>query len=166
MKHHARILSLFAVLLFYPFTAFALSTDRDKPINIEADHVDINKQKGTSVYKGKVIIVQGSIHIEGDVATLHRNDKGVEKIIVTGNPTTFRQSPESGQEDIHGKGKRLEYYSSQDRLHLYENAIVWQHQDTFTGDHIDYDTNQHIVRASGKPGDSGQRVHVTIQPKN
>ena len=45
MKHHARILSLVAVLLFYPFTAFALSTDRDKPINIEADHVDINKQK-------------------------------------------------------------------------------------------------------------------------
>ena len=160
--------NLWAVLflLLLPFTVMALSTDKQQPINIEADWVDINKKKGTSVYKGKVIITQGSIRIDSDIATVYRNEKGVEKIIATGKPAKFKQRPDNESEDIRGEGKRLEYFSAQDKLHLYEKAVLWQHKDVFTGDRINYDTKQHVVRATGKPGDSRERVRVTIQPTN
>ena len=153
-------------LLFLPMTVMALSTDKQQPINIEADWVDINKKKGTSIYKGKVIITQGSIRIDSDIATVYKNAKGVEKIIALGKPAKFRQRPDDEPEDIRGEGKRLEYFSIQDKLHLYEKAILWQHKDVFTGDHINYDTKEHVVRATGKPGDSSERVRVTIQPTN
>ena len=154
------------ILLFLPVTVMALSTDKQQPINIEADWVDVNKKKGTSIYKGKVIIIQGSIRIDSDTATVYRNSKGVEKIIAIGKPAKFKQRPDDELEDIRGEGNRLEYFSALDKLHLYEKAILWQHKDVFTGDHINYDTGQHVVRATGKPGDSSERVHVTIQPTN
>lgn len=153
-------------LLFFPVAVMALSTDKQQPINIEADWVDINKKKGTSIYKGKVIITQGSIRIDSDIATVYRNSKGVEKIIAVGKPAKFKQRPDGESEDIRGEGKKLEYFSAQDKLHLYEKAILWQHKDVFTGNHINYDTKQHVVRATGKPGDSSERVRVTIQPTN
>ncbi|MDH5191933.1 MAG: lipopolysaccharide transport periplasmic protein LptA [Gammaproteobacteria bacterium] len=158
--------AIILLLLSLPFTVMALSTDKQQPVNIEADWVDVNKQKGTSIYKGRVIITQGSIRIDSDVATVYRNKNGIEKIIATGNPAKFRQRPDNETEDIRGEGKRLEYFSSIDKLHLYEKAVLWQYKDVFTGDHINYDTRQHVVRATGKPGDSKERVRVTIQPTN
>jgi len=160
--------NLWAVLflLLLPFTVMALSTDKQQPINIEADWVDINKKKGTSIYKGRVIITQGSIRINSDMATVYRNSNGVEKIIALGKPAKFKQRPDDEAEDIRGEGNRLEYFSVLDKLHLYEKATLWQHKDVFSGDHINYDTKEHVVRATGKPGDNRERVRVTIQPTN
>ena len=49
---------------------FALSTDREQPINIEADQAEADDNLGVAIYKGDVVIVQGSMRILGDTVTI------------------------------------------------------------------------------------------------
>ena len=49
---------LFALLLLVPTLALALESDKDQPIQIEADSVDIDEGKNTSTYKGNVELTQ------------------------------------------------------------------------------------------------------------
>jgi lipopolysaccharide export system protein LptA len=72
----ARSLASFAALLFaLPATVMALSTDRDKPLDVDAHYMktDQNKQTGdnTVTYlKGDVKMDQGSIKARSDEATV------------------------------------------------------------------------------------------------
>ena len=49
--------SLGALLLLVPLTAAALSTDRDQPIELEADQAELDNSTGVSVYSGNVRFV-------------------------------------------------------------------------------------------------------------
>ena len=52
---------IFALCLgFVPAALWALASDREQPITVEADGVEINDRTGVSVYKGNVVIRQGS----------------------------------------------------------------------------------------------------------
>ena len=48
----------------------ALSTDRDQDIEIEADSLESDDTKGLAIYKGDVVIVQGTLKITGDHVTI------------------------------------------------------------------------------------------------
>jgi lipopolysaccharide export system protein LptA len=45
----------------------ALSSDREQPINLEADAADIDDLKGISIYTGNVVLTQGSMVIKSIV---------------------------------------------------------------------------------------------------
>jgi len=163
-------------LLSFPINAIALSSDRDQPINLEADHADIDDLKGISIYTGNVILTQGSMVIKSNKLTLY-NDKNneLEKAIAVGNSkklATFKQRPEGKDKDFRARSITMIYYLDKDKIHLLKKAYVWQAGDTFSGDKIIYDTKKETVLASsvknknGTPVSSGGRVKVTIQPKS
>ena len=57
-------------------SAWGLKSDKQQPINIQADHADFradasNNSNGTGIYTGHVIITQGSIMLTADKAVLH-----------------------------------------------------------------------------------------------
>ena len=169
--------SLLLVILFcLPGSLMALSSDRDQPINLEADSADIDDLKGISIYTGNVILTQGSLVIKSNKLTLY-SDKNheLEKAVAVGAKNklaTFKQRPEGKDTDFHARAKTMIYFLNQDKIHLIKNAYVWQAGDTFSGDKIIYDTKNETVVASskknkdGKPVSSGGRVKVTIQPKS
>ncbi len=145
-------------------SSFALSTDRNQPITIEADEAMIDDIKGIAVYTGNVIVAQGSIQINSEKLTLHYTDKQtLEKAVAVGNPVRFKQTPDGKKPDLHAKAQIMEYYAHKDMLHLTQEAMVWQGEDKFTGAHISYDTKRGIIRA-GKGKNKNGRVSVTIQP--
>ena len=45
----------------------ALSSDKDQPIEIEADHAKLDDIQRVAVYQGDVVITQGSIRLNGDI---------------------------------------------------------------------------------------------------
>lgn len=169
--------SLLLVILFcLPVSLMALSSDRDQPINLEADAADIDDLKGISIYTGNVILTQGSLVMKSNKLTLYSDkNRDLEKAIAVGAKNklaTFKQRPEGKNEDFHARANTMIYYLNQDKIHLLKNAHVWQAGDTFSGDKIIYDTKNETVVASskkdkdGKSVSSGGRVKVTIQPKN
>ena len=57
----ARTLCLLALLPLAP--AYALSTDKDQPIHVEANSVEIDDRKGISIYQGDGDDKHGSINM-------------------------------------------------------------------------------------------------------
>ncbi|MBA1331005.1 LptA protein, partial [Candidatus Endoriftia persephone str. Guaymas] len=64
--------SLLLLLLLLPLQARALSGDREQPIYLEADSVEIDEASGVSVYIGNVVVSQGSMRLEADKMWIHR----------------------------------------------------------------------------------------------
>ena len=167
---------LFFLLLLIPLSSQALSSDRDQPINLEADHANIDDLKGISIYTGNVILTQGSMVIKSSKLTLYNNkNKELEKAVAEGTAkklASFKQRPEGKAQDLRARSKTMIYYLNKDKIHLLKKAYVWQAGDTFSGDKIIYDTKHETVIASsvktknGQPVSGGERVHVTIQPKS
>ncbi|MFN9155273.1 MAG: LptA/OstA family protein, partial [bacterium] len=63
---HAGAVMLALLLCLTAQPAAAEKGDRDKPINIEADRVQVDDAKQESVFTGNVQITQGTLIIRGD----------------------------------------------------------------------------------------------------
>lgn len=57
-------------------SAWALPTDRDQPIRIQADDAQLDDKNGIATYKGDVIITQGSMKVTGNTVTITRTAAG------------------------------------------------------------------------------------------
>ena len=64
MPHRAKVLPLLVGLLATHATAgWALGSDRQQPIHIKADHITVNEKKGFSIYRGNVLMTQGTLRV-------------------------------------------------------------------------------------------------------
>ena len=145
--------------------AFALSTDRDQPTQIEADRVDVDDKKGISTFRGNVKLTRGSILMTADKVKVYRDkNKDVDKILAWGNPVRYKQRPDKRKEDVIAQAKKVEYNAVKGKLILQDSARIRQGKDIFTGSRIVYDINRDVVRASKAPAGK-ERVQITIQPK-
>jgi lipopolysaccharide export system protein LptA len=142
----------------------ALNSDSRQPIDIEADSATYEERKGETLYMGNVRAAQGSLEVRGDRMVVHDKGGKTEKIVVTGNPMRLKQTPEAGKEDIRGTALRSEYFPVTGILILYDQALVWQGQNSTASDRIEYDIKNGLFKA-GTTGSARQRVHVRLQSK-
>lgn len=154
---------LLLIILLYTSLVSGLSSDKDQPIHLEADSVEIDEATGISVYKGNVVITQGSLKLWTDTMWIHRRDSKTEKIIAEGSPTRFRQLMDDNQQEVRGRANRLEFFLEQDEIHLTGDAVLEQEQDQFRSDRIIYQRSKLLVKA-GTSAQGKDRVHVVIEP--
>lgn len=143
--------------------AWALRSDRTKPIDIKADRVEVDQRQQVSHYIGNVRMEQGSLKIIADEVVVYMEKGKLRKIVITGNPARFEQQPDNQQEVVSSRADNMEYYASEERLYLKHNAEVNQGANHFQGDFIEYDTLTSTVKAN-KAENSQSRVHAIIQP--
>ena len=148
--------------LLLPGLSLALSTDKDQPIQLEADSVDIDDASGVSVYLGNVVVTQGSLKLWADKMWIYRKNGVTEKIVTKGEPTHFRQLLDDSEEETKGQAKQAEFYVQKDEIHLIDEAVLEQKQDKFRSDRIIYLRSKSLVKA-GASAQGKQRVHVTIE---
>ena len=169
------IIILFCIIVSN--SSFALSTDKEKDIEIEADTADMDDLNGITIYRGDVVVIQGSICMTGHTMTVHFDDDGeMELVIMQGNPATYRQLPDYSKVYDEAEALQMEYYSLKDYIILIDKAWVLQEGDTMTGARIEYDTVLSRIIATGrtrtvKTSDgstqkkSDGRVKITIKKK-
>ncbi len=150
------------LLISIPLTAQALAGDVDKPIEVEADSVEMDEGKGTSTYKGNVVLTQGSIRLTADKITVVQHDNKSDIIKVVGRPAKLTQKASKGKKAVHGQSKRMEYSVDSDILYLMGNAMLKQDKDTFKSDRIAYDRKKSLIKG-GSSAKGKQRVKVTIK---
>jgi len=151
------------IALSLPSWSHALSTDRDQPMMIEADRVELDDAKGISIYTGNVKVTQGTLTLTGDRMVVHNKGGDVSKVLMDGNPATYKQRPDGKEHDVHAKSKRMEYYTNPEHIILLEQAEVNQAGDVLRSERIVYDVVKDQVNAgTDQPSD---RVIITIQPK-
>ncbi len=146
--------------------ALALSSDREQPIELEADSANIDERTGVSVYTGNVLVTQGSTRLQADKLTVERGADG-NRLLAEGRPATFSQLPDDKPEPVEGHARTIDYHTGRDRVILTGAAEVWQGGNRFASERIVYDAASDTVRGGqASPGAApGERVRITIQPQ-
>jgi lipopolysaccharide export system protein LptA len=157
------VFTLSLILPLLSGTAQALSSDRNQPMDVEADRADIDDKRGVSVYRGNVKITQGTLRLTAEELTLHTRDGEVVRAIAVGKPATYRQRPDGKDQDVEAEALKMEYFADRQKLILTDKASVRQAGDSFRSERIDYDIAADVVK--GGTGSPGDRVRITIQPK-
>ena len=154
---------LAAALALAPPLVAALPEDRNQPIHLEASRGQLDQKTGVSVYEGNVIITQGSMRLTADTVTIYVKDNNFQRMEAMGAPVNFRYRPTADKPEIQGASQRVEYDVAGAKVIMNGGAKLTQGQDTFTGERVEYDLKDDVVRARGA-GDNG-RIQFTIQPQ-
>jgi lipopolysaccharide export system protein LptA len=152
------------LLLTVWLQGYALESDKDQPMHLEADSLSVDEASGVVLYEGSVEITQGSLQIWADRLWIHRHQGKTEKIISEGSPVRFRQLPDKGGEEVRGQARRVEIHAQRDELLLIDDALFEQGSNHFSSDRIIYNREKAMVRAGGS-AQGKQRVQVVIEPK-
>ena len=145
-------------------TVHALDSDRDQPVNLEADHATFNQKTGVTIYSGNVIITQGTIRIQADnvIANLDENNS-IKDVRATGKPAKFQQkiSPDKGI--AYGEGDQVYYDAAPSQITLTGHAKITQDGSTFNGNTLRYGMKQGDIEGNGN---KQQRVQMIIPPSS
>lgn len=153
------------LVALYSAGAYALESDANQPIIIDSNTATYDDLKGVSIYTGNVISVQGSIRVQSDKLVVYFIEGEVDKLVFTGKPAKFKQTPNEGAQDITGEALTGEYYPKKNLLVLIDKATVWRETGAYSSDMIVYDLKTSLVKAGEKESTS-KRVHVILQPKS
>ncbi|OGT90938.1 MAG: lipopolysaccharide transport periplasmic protein LptA [Gammaproteobacteria bacterium RIFOXYA12_FULL_61_12] len=151
-------------LLFASSAAWALKTDAEQPITVEADSADIDDGNKRSTYRGNVIITQGSIRLEANVVTVQKSpSQKNNNMTAEGQPARFQQEVEGKKgEFVQGRAKRIDYDSDSENIFLVGDAFLTQEGSSFSSDRITYDKARSLVKG-GAAASGKQRVRLTIK---
>jgi lipopolysaccharide export system protein LptA len=155
------LVSALLVMTLAP-VAYALDSDRDAPVHLEADHATYNQQTGVTVYTGNVIVTQGTIRLQADnvVANLDAN-RTIKNVTATGKPAKFQQKVTPDKGIVYGDGDQIFYDATTSQLTLTGHAHLTQDGSSFNGNTLRYGMTQGDIEGSGN---SQQRVQMVIPP--
>lgn len=142
---------------------WALSTDRNQPLQIDADQADIDQQRGISTYRGNVRLARGSMLLTADEVVVNQKGGSVRLVTATGSPASYRQRSDK-QQDIRASALRMEYHVDNGQLLLIKQAELHQDANVFASERIIYDSIADRVNAGANTTSPQDRVHITIQP--
>lgn len=134
------------------------------PIQIEADRMELDQQKGISLYQGDVRLQRGNTLLQAERVELHSRDGKVNRAIADGTPVHLEmQDPQSGQ-ITRGEASHVEYRLDEGLLELQGTAQLWRDGDHFSGERLLYNDHKQQVSAFGNDKKNG-RVQVILQPE-
>ena len=154
---------LLAFALFICGPAHARDTERRDALNVRAATVNVDEKTGIAVYRGNVVMTQGSLRLEADRLEV-RTDKNrrLQTMIATGRPARLRGFTENREEELKADAERVVFQAAKREIEMSGNAWARQGADEFRADHIYYGIDEKQLVANGGPDG---RVHVIFQPR-
>lgn len=153
------------ILCAYTSLASALPNDSEQAISFQADRFEMDEIRKTQTYSGSVEMEQGSLKISAEKVVIHRNGNRTSRIVATGQPARYSQISQPGEEPIVAKARRMEYDIEGKTLHLIDEASIVQKGTSLTGNRINYDVKNALVKAEGSlTGGTDDRVRMIIPP--
>lgn len=157
MKLHFNFYLLTALLLS---TSFANAEKKAQPIEISADSLIAQEQKGVSTYQGNVVILQGKLLIKGDKVIIKHPNQKISQAIITGSPATFKNFIESEQSWVTGHANKITYHADKKTILFEEKAHINQAgKNSISGSSILYDAEKETIQAKGNKA-KNERIKV------
>lgn len=137
---------------------------------MQADSAELDDKQGVAVYRGGVVITQGTLKITGDTVTITQDANGeIEVFTSVGKPAYYEQKPSVDKDIVKAYGLTIQYYATNERIVLIDQAKVIQQGNTFEGEKIVYDTQRQIVNAGTRHGQQRSmprpRIDMILQPR-
>jgi lipopolysaccharide export system protein LptA len=146
--------------------ASALPSDREQPIQIDADSAERSEKTGVTSYVGSVELTQGSLNILADRIDIYTVNGEVDHTIATGKRAYFTQQQSIDKAPVKAWALTIKYSINDEIINLLGDARIEQNGSIVNSPEIDYYADQELVKAKGgKPG-SKDRVHVVLPPQN
>lgn len=138
--------------------------DEQQPVNISADSLIASEKTGKSVYKGNVIITQGSLTLKGETVDISHPKNQLTTVIATGNPATFKRYSQVDQAWLKGRAQKIEYNALNKTVLLVGDALVEQPgKHVISGPKLFYNIEQQTLKAQSSDTEK-KRISVTLNP--
>jgi lipopolysaccharide export system protein LptA len=163
MKPHDLIKLLAAsALLATAASTPALESDRQQPLEVNADATDGTLGDGFATLKGNVEIRQGTLLIRSDTAQVEKVDGKVRRFELNGNPVHLQQEIEE-EGLVIAEARKVEYEVATGIVTLSGAADVIHPQYNISGEVLEYDMNKQHFQGSG--GDTNGRIRIRMDPE-
>lgn len=137
--------------------------DSEQAVTIQADNANFDHEKGVASYIGKVIVDQGSRHLESDKLIIKRGkDNKINIMIATGKPARFHSHPDPTKPIGTGKAKTIKYYPQTDTVDLLGDAELTKDGDTISGPVLNYNFATGNLKSKSS---KNKRTTFVLQPK-
>jgi len=141
----------------------ALESDRQKPLEVNANSTDGTLGDGITTLRGNVEIRQGTLHITADEAEVNKLDGRVSTVTFRGQPAFLEQEIEE-QGLVQATANVIEYQVASGLVTLQGNADVQHPQYQISGDLLTYDLNIQHFQGNGD-GNGNGRIHIRLDPE-
>jgi lipopolysaccharide export system protein LptA len=180
-RHSVALLRLVAAaMLIVTGHAFALKSDKDQPMNIDARYqktvqskTDLAKDPDITDLDGDVVMTQGSVKSHGDHATIFRipaaatdaNAGKIVRVILTGKQAHMQQINDGDCSLMTSNANKIDYNPITYIAELTGGVVVNQAgHGEFHGEHMIYNTDTGDMESGDKTSSAG-RVHMVMEPK-
>ncbi|RKZ68566.1 MAG: hypothetical protein DRQ48_08615 [Gammaproteobacteria bacterium] len=106
--------------------------------------------------------------------TVYFKGDELDTLIMEGRPARYKQLPDGSKTYDEAEALRMEYYELKNMIILIDKASFKQEGLSFSGNRIEYDTENSRVKAKGSvkqqtgsssSGSSGERVKMILKPR-
>ena len=163
---------------------FALSTDHDQPMDVNANYMRTDQNKSTSpdvsttFLKGDVRITQGSIKAHGDEATIYQDNSGkaaksadaqkesrIKRVVITGKQAHLEQLHDDDCSLMTADADNIDYHTDTDIADLKGHVnVIQKGKGEFHGEHMVYNTKTGEMQSGDNSPQS--RVSMRFEPKS
>lgn len=156
-------LCLATVLALAPAAALARTSDRNKPMDIDAGSSDYSMDDSRpTTLSGGVIITQGTLDIRSTQAVIHSSGGDPVRAVLTGSPVTLKQELDDGKA-MDAVARKVDYDLKSEIVVFTGGVNIRQPSGSIAGERVIYNMKTGQVQGGGQ--DAG-RVKIRILPKN
>jgi len=141
----------------------ALESDRQQPLEVNANSTDGTLGDGITTLRGDVEINQGTLHITADEAEVNKVDGRVSSVTFRGKPAFLEQEIEE-QGLVQATANVINYQVASGLVTLTGSADVKHPQYQISGESLTYDLNIQHFQGSGD-GNGNGRIHIRLDPE-
>jgi lipopolysaccharide export system protein LptA len=171
--------ALILALLLPAAPTFALSTDRNQPLDVRAQYQRMTQGRAGgsdtnfATLTGNVRMEQGSLKAQGDEAKLYDTTKGgtgggdnqVRRMQLTGKPARLEQRMDGDGGLMKASAATIHYNTETGIAELDGDVVVVQEgRSEFRGAHMTYNTNTGAME--GGSDAPGSEIHLRFLPKS
>ncbi len=156
---HALFLSLLLAGSLCALPAQAEKTDRDQPVNLEADRITVDDAKKLHILEGNVRLSQGTLAIRCEKLVVTQDAQGFQKGLATGGSgglARFRQKRDGKDEYVDGEAERIVHDSKTGKTEFFQRAYAKSGSD-------EEQTVQALYPRPKKTGRKAKNAESTIQ---
>ncbi len=128
--------------------------DRDAPVEVTSESLNVNQDDNTAVFEGDVVIAQGALRLSAPrVLVVYLDDRsGIERLEASGGVTLV-----SGEDAA--EAARADYNITTGMIELRGDVLLVQGESAITGDEMLVDTGAGTARVTGS-------VRTVLQPRD
>lgn len=155
--------SLALVLALAPASVLARTSDRNKPMDIDAGRSDYSMDDSRpTTLSGGVVITQGTLDIRSNEAVITSRNGDPVRAVLTGGPVKLKQELDDGKA-MDAVANKVDYDLKSEIVVFTGGVNIQQPSGSIAGERVVYNMKTGQVQGGGQ--DAG-RVKIRILPKN